>query len=63
MSRSHALGVAVGTFVLGLAVAVAVFAALDVGWIFLIGPAMGIAIAAHAAYRTALEDRPRRGRG
>jgi hypothetical protein len=55
MSRTRALLVGVGGFVLSLAFCVALFAWIDVELVFLIGPAIGIAIASYAAYRSALE--------
>lgn len=50
--------IGVATFVIGTAIAVALFAALDVTWILLIGPTVGIACAAYAAYRTARGNGP-----
>jgi len=54
--RSQALLIGIGTFVLGVAICIAIFAALDVKMLLLIGPAIGVGFAAYAAYKTALDD-------
>jgi hypothetical protein len=54
-ARTRALAIGLGGFVACLAFCIALFAWLDVELVFLIGPAIGIAIAAYAAYRSALE--------
>jgi hypothetical protein len=58
MTQSQAMLLAVGTFVLGLAVCVAIFLALDVKLLFLVGPAIGVGYASYVAYRSALDDGP-----
>jgi hypothetical protein len=42
-----------GTFVIGLALCLAILAVLDVGTAFMAGPVVGLAAAAYAAYRSA----------
>lgn len=54
MEPRAATMIGVATFVIGVAVAALIFAALDVEWVFLLGPVAGIGLAAYAAYRTAL---------
>jgi len=49
----YARTVGIATFIVSLALSALLFALLDVNWIFLTGPAIGIAAAAYAAYRTA----------
>jgi len=49
--------VGIVTFAVGLALCVAIFVALDVKMLFLVGPVMGIAIAAYSAYRSARAER------
>jgi hypothetical protein len=56
--RSRAILTGVGAFVVGLAICIAIFVALDVKMIFLVGPAVGVGYAAYSAYRTAADDRP-----
>lgn len=53
---SQALLIGIVTFVVGLAGCIAIFVALDVRMVFLIGPAVGVALAAYWAYKTALDD-------
>jgi hypothetical protein len=55
MKRYPAL-VGVVTFVVGTVVAVLLFALLDISWVLLVGPVIGIGCAAYAAYRTAQHD-------
>lgn len=50
-TRAVLMGVA--TLVVGISASMAIFALLDVNWIFLAGPVIGVALAAFAAYRTA----------
>lgn len=57
MGSAWATLIGVATFAIGLALAALIFAALDVEWIFLVGPAIGISAAALAGYRTALTIR------
>jgi hypothetical protein len=57
MSHSRAVLLGAGTFVVALALCVALFAALDVDWLYLVGPAIAVGAASYAAYRTALSDR------
>ena len=61
MSHRSAVILGIGTFVVCLAIAVALFAALDVELLLLVGPAIAIGAASYAAYRTAAADerRPR----
>jgi hypothetical protein len=56
MTESRALLLGAGTFVLCLALCVALFLALDVSMILLVGPAAGIAYASFVAYKTARDD-------
>jgi len=56
MSTSRALLLAVATFVVGLALCIALFVALDVELIFLVGPAIGLGAGAYAAYKSAREN-------
>lgn len=58
MTQSRAMLFAVATFVLGLAICVAIFVALDVKLLFLVGPAIGVGYASYIAYRSALDDGP-----
>ncbi len=60
MSRSRALALGIGSFVVCVAFCAALFAAVDVELSLLIGPAIAIAIASYAAYRAALDDDPSR---
>ena len=46
----------VGTFVVCLGVCIALFAALDVEMLLLVGPAVGIAIGSYGAYKSAARD-------
>jgi hypothetical protein len=55
--HSRAILIGVCAFVIGLAISIAIFAALDVKMILLVGPAIGIGYAAYTAYRTAADDR------
>ena len=55
MSVSQAALFGFGTFVIGLALCLAIFAVLDVGTAFMAGPVLGLAAAAYAAYRSALD--------
>ena len=48
---------------LGTAIAVLLFAVLDVDWILLFAPVVGIGCAAYAAFRTAQRDVPPDGEG
>jgi hypothetical protein len=59
MTKPQATLLAVATFVFGFGVCVAVFAALDVKAIFLVGPGILVAGSAFAAYKSALDDGPR----
>jgi hypothetical protein len=63
MKRRSAVALAVSTFVVGLAIAVAIFAALDVKLLYLVGPAIAIGAAAFTAYRSAHSDGSQRARG
>lgn len=56
MTRSRALLMAAGTFVVCLGLAVALFAALDIELLFLVGPVIAMGIAAHSVYTTAMRD-------
>ena len=56
MTHGQAVLLGVGTFVAGLLACIALFAALDVQALFLPGPAIGVALAAYGAYRTAAGD-------
>lgn len=47
---------AAGTFVVCLGLAVALFAALDIELLFLVGPVIAMGIAAHSVYTTAMRD-------
>ena len=60
MDQQRAVLLGAGTFVVCLALAAALFAALDVKMLYLIGPAIAIGIASHSAYRTAAGDAPKR---
>jgi len=53
---STALLIGIATFVVGLAICIAIFVALDVKMILVIGPAVGVAFAAYSAYKSALRD-------
>jgi hypothetical protein len=53
MPTSQPVVVAVLTFIVGMAICVFIFAALDVQMIFLVGPAIAVGAGAYAAYRTA----------
>jgi hypothetical protein len=53
MSNSQATLLAVATFVVGLALCIALFAVLDIDGVYLIGPGVVVAAAALAAYRAA----------
>ncbi len=55
---ARAVLMGVGTLVVGISASMAVFALLDVNWIFLAGPVIGVALAAYAAYRTARDVPP-----
>lgn len=55
MSASQAALFGLGTFAIGLALCLALFAVLDVGAAFIAGPVIGLAAAAYAAYRSALD--------
>jgi hypothetical protein len=55
--RAQAILIGVAAFVIGLAISIAIFVALDVRMIFIVGPAIGIGYAAYTAYRTAADDR------
>jgi uncharacterized membrane protein len=46
------------TFAVGLALCVAIFVALDVKMLFLVGPVMGLAIVAYLVYRSARRLHP-----
>lgn len=50
---TRAVLVGLAALVVGMAASMAIFALLDVNWIFLAGPVIGVALAAFAAYRTA----------
>jgi len=56
MTESRALLMAVGTFVVCVGLCIALFAALDVRMIFLIGPVAGIAYASYFVYTGARDD-------
>ena len=58
MSKPRAALLALVTFVLGFGLCIALFAVLDVGAIYLIGPGVVVAAAAFSAYRSALRDDP-----
>jgi len=58
--RSQALLIGIGTFVVAMAICVAIFVALDVRLLFLTGPAIGVGFAAYMAYQSALRDAPKR---
>jgi hypothetical protein len=55
-ARTRALAIGLGGFVACLAFCIALFAWLDIELFLLIGPAIALAIAAYAAYRSALES-------
>lgn len=55
MTNSRAIMLGVATFVLGFALCVVLFEALDVETIYLVGPAIAVGAGAYAAYRTAAE--------
>jgi len=55
MSRSGAVITGLATFIVGTALCVAIFAALEVKMLFLVGPLIGVGAASFAAYRTAAQ--------
>jgi hypothetical protein len=55
MSHPSAVVVGVGTFVVGLAIAIALFVVLGIEPLFLVGPAIAVGAGAYAAYRAAVE--------
>lgn len=55
MSAPQAALFGLGTFAIGLALCLAILAVLDVGGAFIAGPVIGLAAAAYAAYRSALD--------
>ena len=57
VNRRQAAMLGVVTFVVGFAVCIAIFAALDVSAVYLVAPAIAVAAGAFAAYRNALDDR------
>lgn len=61
MSDRSAALMAVATFLVGVGVCVAIFAALDVSGMFLPGPLIALAIAAHGVFTSARADRRHRG--
>lgn len=56
MSQSRAVLLGVGTFVVALALCVALFLALDVDMLYLVGPAIAVGVASYSAYKSALRD-------
>ena len=54
--QAQALLVGIGTFVVGVAICIAIFAALDVKMLLVVGPAIGVGFAAYSAYQSALRD-------
>lgn len=56
MTSSRAILLAVATFVVGFGLCVALFAALDVEAIYLVGPAIAVGAGAYAAYHTATNE-------
>jgi len=53
MTTSRALLLGVGTFVVGLALCIALFLVLDVQMIFLMGPVIAVGAGSYSAYKTA----------
>lgn len=56
MTESRAILIGAGTFVLCLALCVALFLALDVNMILLVAPAVAIAYGSFLAYKNARDD-------
>ena len=57
MANSRAVLLGLSTFIVGLALCIALFAALDVKMLYLIGPAIVVGVAAYTAYRNAARNR------
>jgi len=57
MTSSRAVLLGVVTFVVFMALCVALFAVLDVELIFLVGPAIAIGVSSYGVYRGASGDR------